>query len=120
MPILLAIGLAKLHSWSAHQHFCRRIGFIPRARGRARRRAARDFLKTIVALHKLEARARDALMQLFLYRVFVPHLSAYGHIQLFEFRITLFHQKWKAVMASKGERLMIIDDDSKFRSQDTS
>ena len=70
MLILLAFGLAKLQSRSAHQDFCRRIGFIPRARGRARRRAARDFLKTIVAMHKLET--RDALtleleMQLLLY-----------------------------------------------------
>ena len=57
----LVLDLEKLQSCSAHQHF-RRIGFIPRARGRARRRAAKDFLKTIVVTSILELEERDALI----------------------------------------------------------
>ena len=139
--------------------FCRRIGFIPlpRTRGRARTRAARDFLKTIVAYTRVgdkrcyESRAWNAgLLYIFCYsfrpsdvwqsavrvsdnpfesahpelrflhmihpglwytkdiHVYfgheflfypyrVPHLSAFGHIQLFKF--------WKQdqVCSSKAE-----------------
>ena len=49
MPGCFVLDVAKLQSWSARQHICRKTGIIPRTKGRARTRETRDFLKTIVA-----------------------------------------------------------------------
>ena len=60
MPSWIALYLAKLQSLSVHQHSLLKNRFIPRTRGRARMRTARDFLKAIVAMLELET--NDALI----------------------------------------------------------